>query len=193
MERAASTATASTDRLDFDEVFHDHSQRIWNYILKLTKDSHAADDLSQEVFLRAFKMLKTLQFREKVKSWLFSIGYHVVVDWMRKSSMERRLRRALEREGRPDALWCSPERMVLRSEEIGQVQEIVQVLWLEAEKLPAIYREVLNLRYRQGCTLSEIASQTNIPIGNVKVRLHRARKQLVSALEKKGALSSDAL
>jgi len=181
METAVLDAPARRSR--FEEIVLQHRQGVWTYVLKLTGDRHAADDLCQEVFLRAFETFGSLRCEEKARSWLFSISYHVTVDWMRRRSAERRLKRVLESEAGAQTSWLSPESAAIRSEEERLARRSVRDLWRRVESLPPIYREIVKLRYGRRLPLARIASLIGIPVGNVKVRLHRARKRLVREME----------
>ena len=183
---AEAPAAKPARRSRFDEIVLKHRRSIWSYILKLTGDRHTADDLCQEVFVRAFETHDTLLFEDRVRSWLFSIGYHVTVDWMRRRSAERRLKKALESKKAFEALPDSPERSAIRKEEAGLARLSVRALWRHVDGLTPIYRETVRLRYGNGFSLARIAARTGVPVGNVKVRLHRARKHLGRAMERDG-------
>jgi RNA polymerase sigma-70 factor (ECF subfamily) len=183
MDSAPCDAAAPGRCSRFEEIVLRHRQGVWSYILKLTGDRHAADDLCQEVLVRALETFGSLRREEKARSWLFSIGYHVTVDWMRGRSAERRLRRTLERDAGGDVSWCSPECAAIRREEVRLARQSVGVLWRRVESLPPIYREIITLRYGRMLPLARIAALIGIPVGNVKVRLHRARRRLARDLE----------
>ena len=170
----------------FEEIFEEHRGSVWGYVLKLTRDSHAADDLCQEVFFRAYKRLHTLEIRGKVRSWLLSIGYHAAVDWMRRNSSESRLKRIMDGRSRSRGAWPSPEEKAIREEEIRRARNLCAATREKIARLPPHYREVIEMRFFEGLSLSRIAELTRSPVGNVKVRLHRARKRLAREMEDEG-------
>jgi RNA polymerase sigma-70 factor (ECF subfamily) len=186
MQGVSATLPADALRSRFETIALPHRRGVWTYILKLTGDCHAADDLCQEVLVRAFQTFGSLLDEVKVRSWLFSIAYHVTVDWMRRRSSERRLKRALERKAGAEAALLCPERAAIRREEARLARCSVSTLWSLVESLPPIYREVVRLRYRRGLSLARIAAQVKVPVGNVKVRLHRARRRLAREMEAAG-------
>jgi RNA polymerase sigma-70 factor (ECF subfamily) len=174
---------AKVRRGKFGAVVEEHRESVWSFIFKLTRDHHASDDLCQEVFVRALQTFHTLKQRERIKSWLFSIGYHVTVDWMRKNAADRRLVRGLQGRMPGEAAQPGPDAPAIRAEEARRAYRNVQVLWKRVRRLPPNYREVLRLRYRNRLPVARISERTGIPKGNVKVRLHRARRMLVRELE----------
>jgi len=187
MEKSTLAAAVPARRSRFEDVVLQHRQGVWTYVLKLTGDRNVADDLCQEVLVRAFETYESLLYEEKARSWLFSITYHVTVDWMRRRSAERRLRKALEKEVCAETSWLSPEGAAIRKEEARLARRSVRALWRHVESLPPIYREIVRLRYARGFPLARIAAKVGIPVGNVKVRLHRARKRLTREMEAGGA------
>jgi|GEM_PF-2537960 len=188
---AAPGPTIPTSHRDlFENITTNHWQSVWKFVMKMTSDRHVTDDLCQETFIRAFETLESLNDSEKLKSWLFSISYHVTIDWMRKRSADRRLRLRLEVAESEDGYWNSPLHCVIRGEEIEKARKDVADLWRCVNTLPPIYREVVILRYRDKLPLAIIAARTDSPVANVKVRLHRARKLLRRRVHNGGGLSA---
>lgn len=176
MENFVAARPTAARHAEFNTLVVAHRQSVWSYILKLIRDHHLADDLCQEVFIRAYEMFDSLLDKTRVKSWLFSIGYHVVIDWIRRKKTEKRLIRTLGKMKPSDATWCSPLGAALRREEIQLADQGVEALWRTVDKLPSHYREVMKLRYGNDSSLRTIAARTGFSVGNIKVRLHRARK-----------------
>ncbi len=193
MENLVPVRRTAAPHAEFNTLVMAHRQSVWSYILKLIKDHHMADDLCQEVFIRAYEMFDSLLDKNRVRSWLFSIGYHVVIDWIRRKKTEKKLICALGKLKPSEATWCSPLGAALRREEMRLADKGVEVLWRAVDKLPFHYQQVMNLRYREQNTLRAISSQTGISVGNIKVRLHRARKILNRELNSRNSFLKTAL
>jgi RNA polymerase sigma-70 factor, ECF subfamily len=183
MESVPTAEAASAPNLCFEDVFREYRPCVWGFVLKLTGDRHAADDLCQEVFVRAFRTMHTLLHKEKIRSWLFSIGYHATVDWIRRNAADRRLKKGLGARTGELPLWSLPEKAAMRRERDGMLRLGVEEVWRHVERLPPRYRRVIELRYRKGLSLLRIAETEGVALGNVKVRLHRARKRLAREME----------
>ncbi len=108
-QRSASCLTPS-HRLNFETVVKENRAGVRSFLLRLTGgDHHTTDDLCQEVFLRAYETYHTLIRKKSLRSWLFSIGYHATVDWIRKRSTSMKMLRNLERVGKMSRGVESPE------------------------------------------------------------------------------------
>ena len=186
MENLVPVRRIAARHAEFNTLVVVHRQSLWSYILKLIRDHHLADDLCQEVYIRAYEMFDSLLDKSRVRSWLFSIGYHVVIDWIRRKKTEKRLIRNLGRLKPSDATWCSPLGAALRREEIRLADRGVEALWRTVDTLPSHYREVMKMRYEEHNSLRTIASRTGISVGNIKVRLHRARNIVKREMSKAG-------
>jgi RNA polymerase sigma-70 factor, ECF subfamily len=157
---------------------------VYRFSLRLTNgDRDAAEDLSQETFLRAYRFWHTFEGGTKAKSWLFTI--------CRNTYLHERDRARTQRE-RPHA------DLDLRTEEMASASafqdaasgperdffdaliddEVVEAI----DDLPADFREVLVLSDLGDLKYAEIAEVLDIPVGTVKSRLFRARKLLQERL-----------
>jgi RNA polymerase sigma-70 factor (ECF subfamily) len=123
------------------------------------------DDLVQDVFLAAFERLSTLRSPRAFGSWLAVIARHRAADYHRRPTTEPMTHEISDAGTRPAA-------------------EALEVLAL-IQSLPPAYRETLVLRLVEGMTGEEIAEQTGLTPGSVRVNLHRGMKRLRQALERK--------
>lgn len=132
-------------------------------------DRSWADDLVQEVFLRAFRSLPRLQARHRLRPWLFAIAANVCRDAGAATAKARRLEQAL-------ALEVDPERhddTLVRAQRIRVVGELLD--GIEDPKL----RSIVQLRYREPeHSTREIAKKLGIPHGTVTVTLMRFRARI---------------
>lgn len=155
----------------------EHRTRIYNYILGMVRDPVEADDLTQETFLRAESQHDSLREPAAAIPWLYSIATRVCLDRFRQ-----RARKAVHESNRdPETVLMpdegpSPQRRVESDEMSTCVQGYVA-------ELSDSYQAVLLLHDVHGLTGPEIAELLGDSVGNVKIRLHRARKKLQRALE----------
>ena len=175
-------------KLEFLEIYHQYATKIKRFILALVKDQWATEDLLQETFLRVQQGLQTLKDPTKLSSWIFRIAHNLCQDYF------RRLKTARTKQG-VDLLQTEdyeegPIQLPLVQEELER-HEMGRCVQDQIELLPAPLRTVLVLSDIMESSHQEIADILGITVNNVKVRLHRARKQLKPILEEKCTFERD--
>ena len=162
--------------MDFYEVYEQYYERIRRFILASVKNRWAAEDLVQETFLRVMQNLVKVRDPAKLSSWIFRIAANLCQDYFRSPS-----RKLVPFADNPAGeLPAEPS----LEKEIEQYQIS---LWVQEQVnlLPEPMRQVVFLCDIKEESLQEAADLLGISVENVKVRLHRARKQLKAILEKK--------
>ncbi|MFA7009184.1 MAG: sigma-70 family RNA polymerase sigma factor, partial [Elusimicrobiales bacterium] len=72
-----------------DELIDRYKPRLYAYLLRLTRDRSASDDLTQEVFIRVIRKLDSYGERQKFSAWLFTVAHHAVMDHFRSGARRR--------------------------------------------------------------------------------------------------------
>ncbi len=168
--------------LDFEQVYAAYQLPIHSYLARLT-GSKESEDLTQEVFIKVGEALKSFRNESQVSTWIYRIATNVAIDRMRSRSFNHKaaeiydvsevdLNSNNERSGKRQR---SIEEQVVRQEMNECIQACIETL---SEK----YRIVLVLSEMEGFKKSEIAAILGLSIDAVKIRLHRAREKLKSAL-----------
>ncbi len=172
---------ASGDDRAFAVLVRLYHERIFRLVYYRTRSRSDAEDLTQEVFIKAFNKLRGLREAAHFQSWLFSIAVNTVRDMHRKRKvrallfMERGESRTADEPPEP-AAHVADARQVTGEEHMAAVQ-----FWRHLEtlagRLGAREREVFMLRYLDGLEIKEIAAVIGKTEGTVKTSLHRAVKK----------------
>lgn len=143
-------------------------------------DRHLAEDVSQEVFLRAYHHWNSFKGNSRVKTWLTRITINVSKDKLR-------LKRTTAEEPTDPGLLQGNPRKSVEEEALARLDRTIILQYVM--KLPAHYHEVLYLYYYSELSTKEIAEVVEAPEGTVRGRLHRARELLGKQLRKEGLTS----
>jgi len=164
------------DRSALRELVDLHKDRLFAFIWRMVRNHHDAEEICQDAFLKAFASLETFSTDFRVSTWLFTIGYRVCLNHLRR-------KRALTGELDFASIrleTAGPEIASLESEEAGRLKDLV---WSAVERLSPPQRAAVLLFYRHECGCHEIARILELPVATVKSHLHRARARLREMLE----------
>ena len=152
--------------------------RIVRYIRYLIHDASEAEDLAQETFIRAYRQQETLRDPAALESWLYRIATHICIDRLRQRAKTRARQAGSLVEDLPivDQVQPSPF-VIVQQAEMGQCVDQYVATLSDPQKA------VLLLHDADGMTDKEIADLLVLPLTAVKMRLHRARQKLGSALK----------
>lgn len=166
---------------DIKRMMESYGDDVWNYAYCLTKDTHLADDVAQETFIKAYRRFHTFRGEASLKGWLLKIARNTAFTLMNKAF----LRRAVLLDFRSaDNASSGLSQTSPSAENEAIAEETVNELWKTILNLPTKFRDPLILRYRHQLSVEEIAGVLGVSEGTVKSRIHRARKQAAQLLER---------
>jgi RNA polymerase sigma factor (sigma-70 family) len=185
----------SNDRTPFDNLVMPHLADALALARWLTKNRADAEDVVQEACLRAFRSIHNC-VGANPRAWVLAIVRNTAYSWLEKN------RRAdvvgIGDLDAPDRLsveqgseWLDQRAVTPEAELIAKTQ--ADQLRGAIEKLPVEFRETLVLRDIHGLNYREIAEIVAVPVGTVMSRLSRARRHLLSAVQKQSMPSKPAL
>ncbi|MBA4373705.1 MAG: RNA polymerase subunit sigma-24 [Thermodesulfovibrio sp.] len=172
------TIHTEVDR-EFQDIYNAFYDKIRRYLTRLVGESEA-EDLTQEVFLKASRALHRFEGKSQVSTWLFRIATNTALDRLRNKSGRNTVLGDDLYDSTEEAEWAveqaaSPEQAVIQKEMNHCIRNVV-------ETLPENYRVALSLSELEGFSNKEIAEITGASIETVKIRLHRARQELKQKL-----------
>ena len=162
-------------RPSWEEVVTNHSAKVYRLAYRLTGNRHDAEDLTQEVFVRAFKSLDRFK-PGTLDGWLHRITTNLFLDQVRRKARIRFDGLPEDADQRIPGNETSPE----RSFEFNNLDSDIQAA---LEKLPAEFRTAVILCDIEGFSYDEVATALGIKLGTVRSRVHRGRTRLRAALE----------
>ncbi|MEM9935280.1 MAG: RNA polymerase sigma factor [Bacteroidota bacterium] len=156
-------------RLDALSILFDRYHiRLFTFFLRLVHDRSLSEDLVQNVFERILKYRTSYKEGAAVKAWIYQIARNVRLDHVKAQKWKKEEFIELENE------LVTYENSQLRLEKLENIQALDQAI----QQLPTHYREVLWLGHFEELSYAEVGQILGITVANVKVRMHRAIKQL---------------
>jgi len=171
------------DPAAFEALLERYHNRLYRYLLRIVREPATAEDLFQQTWLRVAEKIRSYNPQRSFEAWLFSVARNLAIDYLRRCKLESLDEPTESGETRTERLAgggpTALERVIVmeRSSRVGEA----------LGELPAIYREVLSLRFEEEMKLEEIAEVLGTPLSTVKTRLRRGLEQMRARLEERGA------
>lgn len=162
----------SGDLVAFEQLYHEHADRVYALALRMVANVDQAEDLTQEAFIRAWKHLGSFRGDSSFSTWLHRVTVNVVIE--KRRSAGRREQREMGVEEIGDFEKPAPPRMPDNAIDLERA----------IAGLPPGARRVFVLHDVEGYKHEEIAELTGSAVGTTKAQLHRARRLLREALKK---------
>lgn len=164
----------------FGEVVDAYQSRVFGFVRRMVPSGEDAEDVTQEVFLKAYRNISGFDGRCSLRTWLFRIAHNLCIDRARRRGRTPETL-ALMNEDEPGGFdvadaAATPEAVLMTHELQGLVEDAIDAM---SEKL----RSVLLLHDREEMAYDEIAQALSIPVGTVKSRLFLARASLQKSLQ----------
>ena len=178
----------SGDRNAISQLIERHSRRVRDYIQMMVKDGDVADDIFQETFIKAVRVIDEGRYTDNGRflSWILRIAHNQVIDRCRAQRQNRQLNEA---EAGYDVLGTL--RLAERTVEDEIVcEQIASDVRRMVELLPDEQREVVMMRYYSGLSFKEIAEQTGVSINTALGRMRYALINLRKMIKEKNLILS---
>ena len=161
-----------------------YQRPVFSIVVRMVRNPQLAEDLTQEVFVKALRALPSYDHRRKFSSWLFKIAHYATIDHLRKGRLATV---PLEDSTRESSDWLESieDSSVVNPLELRERAELAATLERAIGELRPAYREVVMLRHREELSYQEIGEITGLTLAAVKTNLHRARKELAEILRRR--------
>ena len=163
------------DQDAFTALVNKYQKSVHALVWRKIGDFHIAEELTQDVFLKAYKRLSTLKRPEQFPGWLYVIATRHCVSWLRKKQVPTRSLDAMSMEELEEVCYVQHEMNRGETAVIEQRRELVKRL---LKKLPESERTVVTLYYLAEMSGEEISQFLGVSPNTIRSRLHRARQRL---------------
>lgn len=163
------------DFIAFDSLFYKYSESLYAFALSITRDSFAAEEITQLVFLKVWEKRGQIKDHLSFKSFLFSVAYHETISWIRKEKSEQR---------RINEFVHISEFQTNETEQFVEFSNIEGLANQWIEELPEKRKAIFKLSREQGFSNKEIAAKLDISIKTVENQMTSALKYLREKLGK---------
>jgi RNA polymerase sigma-70 factor (ECF subfamily) len=183
-ERALLDLARGGDTGAYGRLVKTYQDLIYGVVWRSVRDEETAEELTQDVFLKAFRALGSFREESKFTTWLYRIAVNVCHDQRESLAARIRSRETSLDDSSPGT--ADPAAPAVRPDEIVEAGEMASMFQVGLDALVPIYREAFLLRHGEDRTYEEIAGMLGISVSNAKVRVHRAREMLLAALRAHG-------
>lgn len=156
-----------------------YSNYVFTIISRLVANREEAEDIAQEVFVKAYLSLAGFRGKSKFSTWLYSIAHTTGISHLRRRTVDR-----IFAEEDQIAAYADNKTHETSEQSVNH-KTMQQIVEHAISKLDTIDAEIITLFYMAGQTVEEVAAITSMETGTVKVRLFRARQKMKDIIEQK--------
>lgn len=149
----------STLEVYFTDIFKKHEYRLYTLVSHLTKSDQYAKDVIQDVFLKLWVQRSNLHTIDNIEMWLYKLTESRIIDFLKKTASERRLR---------DALWINIHHIEADLEETVSLKEYNKIIDNAINQLPPQRRMIYRLTKENGLNYSEITRHLKVSKKTIK-------------------------
>jgi RNA polymerase sigma-70 factor, ECF subfamily len=150
-----------------EQIMREYGTRVLRLVTLMVKDRSLAEDITQDVFLKAYRHLPRFRGESSIRTWLYRIAVNECKGCLRSWAFRNLL----------PCSWISRESDVSAERQVMERAQRDELVRLVLE-LPPLYRQVIALHYYADLSIAETAEVLGVTEGTVRTRLHRARQQL---------------
>jgi RNA polymerase sigma-70 factor (ECF subfamily) len=167
------------DASAFETIYQRYHARLYRVLYGVTGNAADAADLTQEVFIRAYKELERLRADGNLYGWLRTTAVHLGIDLIRRRGTLRFDSLDAPRENEEgESLAFEIEDESANPHALLEARSLKEAIQKALTYLSPDHRAVVTMHYLEEIPVEEIAAQLEVPVGTIKSRLARAREAL---------------
>jgi RNA polymerase sigma-70 factor (ECF subfamily) len=167
------------------EIVRRFERPVYNLVSRMVRDPAAAEDLTQDTFLKIFRSLGTFDPRLRLSAWILKIAHNTALDHLRRARFQF-LSLDEDEDGEHGTADLLEDLAAVWPDRATERSHLVAAIDLALDAIRPDYRAALTLRYQEDLDYAEIASVLEVPVGTVKTFLHRGRLALARQLAEAG-------
>ena len=168
-DKAIVAKILSGNTQDFAVIVKSTEKLVTQIVRKMTVNQDDQKDLVQDIYLKVYQNLSSFQYKSKLSTWVANIAYNTTITYLQKKKIP-----ILDIETTLESKSTLSENIEM---EIFK-KETLEILNIELNKLPPLYKTLLTLYHLEELSNREISDITKLPEGTIKSYLYRARKIL---------------
>ncbi|RJQ36264.1 RNA polymerase sigma factor [Candidatus Microgenomates bacterium] len=161
---------------EFEEIYHEHSDKIFRFIYLHTQDFYLSEDFTSEVFLKAWKNWEKFK-PDFTKAWLYKIANNLLIDYWRNNKNKKKISLEIMVEEGIEPSY--DEDLIEKIQKDETIKKINNAL----KELPKNLKDVAILRFIEGLSSKESGEILKLSEGNIRVLQHRALVKLKEILK----------
>ncbi|MEG1497901.1 MAG: RNA polymerase sigma factor [Bacteroidales bacterium] len=162
-------ALQNSDQAAYTQLMQQYHDALYKIVMERIGNYAEAEDLTMEIFTKAFRKLHTFNPQYAFSTWIYNIAIHHCIDHLKKKKLPEQLLSDTPIICPP--VEISPNDILWHNFQMVNIEDLI-------EKLPFMYQEVFYLRYVKTLKYKQIAKRLNIPLGTVKIKLFRGKAVL---------------
>jgi RNA polymerase sigma factor (sigma-70 family) len=165
----------------FTKLFNNYNAYILNFVAIMIKNQSNAEDVTLEVFAKAFSKIDTFNPSYNFSTWIYRIAVNTSIDYLRKKKRGPIFTDSLITEietyvNRIPSCDFSPEDILISEQHLQRFKQLTN-------KMNPIFKRIMELRFEQGKSYEDIADELGLKIGTIGAQIHRARHALYKILK----------
>ncbi|WP_338868570.1 RNA polymerase sigma factor [Spirosoma sp. SC4-14] len=154
--------------VSFETIYKQYVRKVYQKCLSMTKDSTAAQDYTQDIFLKAFAKLDSFKNQASFSTWLYSIAHNYCLDQIRLTT-----RSATERLEEQEYAIGPDDKLESTDYKLQQLERLL-------DQLSADEVMLLRLKHEHGLSIKQLSQRYELSESAIKMRLKRSRDKLIS-------------
>lgn len=178
----------SGDSQALKKIMEMHQDYVYTLVIQMVKLNDAAEELTQDVFIKVYNKINSYEERSKFTTWLYTITYRTCLNFLEKKKIVYNLSElnteAAESDHQNNELFSSGSSTDILNDSFGS-EEKQKILWDTIDNLPLQQGIIITLHYLQQFSIREIGDMMKLPVNTIKTHLHRGRNTMRAMLLKK--------